>query len=376
MKKRINKHLKISLLIFGITAIIIISFLLYKVLKDPGLQEEKVSVYSYTQKGSINYKVNIKPSILYDEETIGEDKIIFTSLLDNIDTVFKYEFNGDGKGDISGDYEVICMVEGYTGSEENITTFWKKQFTLLEKKPFKSSSKHIVFEEIIPIYVEPYNDFANKVLDEIKVGAQSNMTVIWNINIKVKTDKGIVEEKLSPTMSIPLNRDYFEISGERIIEKPGNIEVTNKVMLPINKRLVLVYSVAIGLFFSFIMILVFFAEGVIITDPLERKLKTIFKSYGDRLVALNSELAGVGENYNEVKSIEDLVRIADELGRPIMYRYRKDSENISNFYLCDEKQIFKLDLIQEMEREESEKQNINNKVKKYKRENKIAKDIS
>lgn len=46
-----------------------------------------------------------------------------------------------------------------------------------------------------------------------------------------------------------------------------------------------------------------------------------------------------------VRSIEDLVRLADELNRPILYKYSEDSKEIDRFFVTfnDELYVFELD---------------------------------
>ena len=77
---------------------------------------------------------------------------------------------------------------------------------------------------------------------------------------------------------------------------------------------------------------------------MKKQLSKIFKSHGTRLVAINNEIGTTFGMYYKVKSIEDLVRIADELGRPILYRYSTDPKEITKFYIHDDKSMFSFNL--------------------------------
>ncbi|MEG6614822.1 DUF5305 family protein [Peptococcaceae bacterium 1198_IL3148] len=48
---------------------------------------------------------------------------------------------------------------------------------------------------------------------------------------------------------------------------------------------------------------------------------SIFKKHGTRFVALDKKIDSSYYNYNQVSSIEDLVKIADDRERPITYQY-------------------------------------------------------
>jgi len=344
MKININKYLKLSLIAISIIIICSSSFLLYKTANNPGFTQEKISLFSCNNKANINYTVFLRPNLLYDDESIGEGKIYITEFIDYIKTNFSYEFKGDSTASIEGDYEVTAEVEGYSGEGDTNISIWKKQFQLLSRKSFNTKDKKFSINQDIPLKLEEYNNFADNVIKESRIGTQVKLTVFMNINLKANTDNGLIEEKLSPSMIIPLNTSFFKITGNLTEEKPGSIEETRQFQLPVNEKRVKLYAVVIGGFLLVLILLLLFTKAVTETNSFEKNLKKIFKDHGDRLVALNSEAIFSFKNHNEVKSIEDLVRIADEVGKPIMYKYSSDLKEILKFYVFDETQMYVLDL--------------------------------
>lgn len=344
MKIKINKNLRIVLIFTMVILTGIISFLLYDEMKNPDFKEEKISLYSYNQQANVNYRVFLKPNILYNRESLEEGNIYITEFADSINTFFTYEFSGERPVDIKGDYEIVGEIEGYTIEEESQKTIWKKTFQFLPKTSFASEDKTISIKKSIPLKFQEYNDFAKQVIEDSKIGSQVKMTVSMHVNVKAKTDHGVIEEKMSPSIIIPLNKNYFEIMGNLNEEKPGNIEETKQIQLPINKKIVMLYGVILGVVFIAFMFLVFFTKGIIKNDPFEKKLKKIFKNHGDRLVALNNEVALNCENHNRVKSIDDLVRIADEIGKPIMYKYSPNLKDMTEFYVFEDTKMYIYDL--------------------------------
>lgn len=351
MKLNINRSLKKALIIITILLICAISFLLYNQIKYPGSKEEKVVLYNYNNKANINYKVFLKPNILYSDTSIGEGNTYITEFVDHIDAVFNYEFKGERIADIKGDYEVIASVEGYTAEKESEKTIWKKDFVLLSKTSFDINDKTISIKKDIPIKFQDYQAYAKKVIQDSKVSSQVKLSVFMNINLNTTTDKGIIKETISPSMVMPLNVNYFEIKGDLSKEKPDAIKATNNSQVAVNIKTVLCYSVILVVLIIALVYLIFFTSVITVDDPLAKKLNKIFKEHGDRLVALNSEVSINYENYNKVKSIDDLVRIADEIGKPIMYKFSSDYNDITEFYVIDNTQmyIFKLeDILSEL----------------------------
>lgn len=358
MKLKINRSLKIALIIIIAMSICSISFLLYKELKYPVFEEEKVSLYEYNNKANINYTVFLKPNILYEEESLGEGNIYITEFIDHIKTSFNYDFSGEKEAEIKGDYEIAAVVEGYAGEGETYRTIWQKKFILLPKTSFDTKNKNFSIKEEIPLQLNVYNDFAKRVIENSRIGSQVKLTVFMDVNLKAETDNGVIDEKMMPAMVMPLNASYFEILGNLAEEKPGKIEETKKIQLPVNRKNVITFSSIIGVLIILLVLLIFVTKAIVITDSLEKNLKKIFKKHGDRLVALNNEIAVTYENHSEVKSIEDLVKIADEIGKPIIYKHSSDFKQISKFYVNDENQMYILDLneiILELDLSNSEK---------------------
>jgi len=345
MKKlKLNKGLKIGVISILIILIAILSFLLYREVKYPGFQEQKNTLYSYNNKGTINYTVFLKPNILYDTDSLDEGQLYLTEFIDYIKTTLNYEFSGERETDIEGDYGVAAKVQGFTRDGEEVKNIWEKNYILVPQKSFSIKDKTISIKEEIEIKLDEYNTFAKEIIEVSKINCQTNLSIIMNVNFKGNTDKGPIEEVISPAMVIQLNTSMFQISGNTNIEKPGTIEETTQVQLPVNKSQVIFYGVIIGILSVTLILLIFFTVSTAVTDPLEKKLKRIFKKHGDRLVALNSEMAATSEKCSEVYSMEDLVRIADEIGKPIMYRYSPNYKDISKLYVSDETQVYSLDI--------------------------------
>ena len=336
MKMKLNKSLIITGIGILIILISILSFLLYKEVYSPRFKEEKVVLYGYQQKTNIDYKAVLKPNVLYEQESIGPGEVYISELIDHIQANFSYEFIGERAAELEGNYEIIAELQGAVKEGETTKTIWKKAFVLLPKQTFQVKDKTLSLKGNTILRLEEYNNFVKTVNESSKVNAPVSFTVSMNVNIKANTDKGVVEEKLSPKMVIPLNTNYFSIDSQLTEEKPGQIEETKQVPIPVNQTKVIVYGVMIGLLVILGIFIIFFTEIKAPVDPRQKKLKQIFKKHGNRLVALNDEPAITYETYSKVKSIDDLVRIADELGKPIMYQYRPNPKDITQFYILDD----------------------------------------
>ncbi|HUV84878.1 MAG TPA: DUF5305 family protein [Methanosarcinales archaeon] len=344
MKKSISRRLKIALVAILLIIMVSMSVLLYIAVKNPGVREEKLTLLNYGNKTDIKYIVFLKPNPLYSGDNLEEDKLYLTSFVDYIKTNFQYEFNIDKSADIKGDYEVVAIVEGYKTEEKVVKTIWQKEFILLPKTGFESKDiKYLINKEIIFSLAE-YNIFATQIRESAELNVEAKVSVVMNVNLQAKTGENVIEKKFAPSITIPLSTSYFEIVKGGIEEKPEVVEEIKQIQLPVNQNIIITYGIIIGIAFLVLLYLLIFVKGNAPVDVFKKQLNKIFKSHGTRLVAINNEIGTTFGMYYKVKSIEDLVRIADELGRPIMYRYSAESKEITKFYIHDDKSMFSFNI--------------------------------
>lgn len=346
MKKKIELQKRYRVFFILIALLIISAGIIFivKEVKFSGYSEERNILYSFNNKEDINYKVFLKPNILYDTDSLGEDEIYISEFIDYIDAAFKYEFTGEKEANIQGKYEIIAQMEGYTGNEKEGTlrTVWTKYFTIVPAKDIQVRDKILSIEENIKLNWHEYNDLVLKVLNVSKVSIPVKMNVFMNVELKISTIGGTKELKHTPYITIPLNTNYFQIVKKVSKENPGSFERVEQIPLPIDNFKIGIFS-SIELIAWLILAFIIFKTKSTKRTPLEIELIRIFKKYGDRLVALKNE-AIVFEKYSEVQTIEDLVRIADELARPIMYKHNASIDKILKFYVFDEKIMYILNI--------------------------------
>ena len=324
----INKLLRITLIIISSVLLLSMMYMLFITYNYQKYTKEKYPVYSYTNKANVNYLVFLIPNEIIAEKSLNEGNTYITSLVDYIDTDLKYVFKGNRPGDIQGKYNVTAVLEGYIPDEKGVISLWKKNYIILPDTSF-NGNKEVSVEKEVPINIKAYNDFLKTVAKTIDFTVYSKLTITWNIITETKTDKGVIKEALSPAMEIPLSTKYFNISGKLADGKNSAIEDTKVIISPSFKRKITAYCSIGGISILSLIFLLLFTATYAVTDPFEKKLRHIFKEHGIRMVALNSEIPDTNKSVIEVESIDDLVKIADEIGKPILYKKSKNVKDIN-----------------------------------------------
>ncbi len=345
-KKKLEWHqqIRMAVILAVIFAAGAVLFSLFRTVLNPGWIEEKKELYTYEQEANVFYRVFLKPNILYQEPSLEPGNIYIAEIVDSINTFFEYHFEGEADADIQGDYEVLAVIEGYRSEEEAYESIWKREWTIVPKTNFKSNGKSLSLKREIPLDFAQYNQFAQQVIKDTKVHSDVKMTVFWNVRLDARTARGTIEENVSTSMIIPLNSGYFKIGGTLSEKKPGSIDEIKRVKAPLDKKKLIVYGILLAFLSGGLLFLLLFTKGTSFKDPLERELKNILRKYGNRLVALDNKINFSCETVYPLKSMEDLVRMADEIGKPILYQHSADIADMMKFYVLDNDRVYVLDL--------------------------------
>lgn len=181
-------------------------------------------------------------------------------------------------------------------------------------------------------------------MDSLKVNSSTKLTVVMNVSLTANVDELSVQEKMSPAVEMPLNTNYFIIEKLNEEERPGKIEETKDIQVPADIRILIIIGAVIAvLIFTLIYLLIFTVEPTI-EDIYLKNFNKIFKNHGSRLVALNGKAKTSDKNCCNVRSVDDLVRIADELGKPIFYEYNTNHVEIEKLYVIDDNWIYILNI--------------------------------
>lgn len=349
-KRYMNRIIRITLSFIISIVLALYIYKLYTEIMHTELEPQNIETYTYNNNAKVNYNVFLSPNNLYNANSLNEGKIYMTNLVDYIDATFAYEFTGDENVGIKGNYKVSAIVQGFTIKDDNVINIWEKEFPLIENKNFSFSDPSYSIKENVKLKLIDYNTFVKGIIETTEIGCDTSLTLLMDINMTGSTDKGTFEENITPNIVIPLNTPLFEITTNNI-EKPGAIQEMIQVQQPIDKNQVIFYSVIIGICALGLILLAFFIKSAPKKDPLENALNKIFKKHGDRLVALTNNVDII--NAKNVVSIDDLVRLSDEINKPIFYKYSDNYKEINKFFITNDDEIYVFDL-EDLEPKEEE----------------------
>ncbi len=344
---KLNKRLKAGLLLC--IGILFLATAWYTVAewRTPKFVEQKNLIYSFASNAKIGYRVFLRPNIVYDENFIEEGKYYISKYIDHIEAVFRYEFTGSEEAELNVEYDATAYLQGLYGDENGV--LWSKPYELISTSSEKGQVSEKSIERKVNIPLDNYVALKESFYLDTRVNSPVVLNVVFNVKTVVNTPNGTLSETLSPNLVIPIGETVFSMDGNPEAQGGKRLEETVKVRLPLNyQKIALLASFALLLVVAFIVVCL--AKEEKMPDAFQKEIRGIFKEYGDRLAGMEKPVPYHMLDIISVNSVEDIVKIADEIGQPVFY-YMVDTrtERKIEFYVFDNTRTYYMVIFGEIE---------------------------
>jgi len=291
------------------------------------------SVYTQTVLMSPLYTPFTPPS---SSKTLKPGQVIFSKLIDKMDVTFYYQFKSDKPvSKLTADVVLTAFLRA-TGPEE--AELWSKKFPLLYTR--ESGDFNVSF----PLDLDGYLELFETIRKETDVSAASNsVTITAEVNTVAETPLGVINETFTQAIEGNITGNLLEWDEELTKTQPSSITTSqmipnpNKYLgLPVD-RLRMLTPILVGIFLIFfITSLVLYKRFKPPEPPLvEKEAVQAKKKYGDLMVEATGQTPLEGERIVSLGSMEDLIKVADELGKPIIHQPPSASEKRHVYYVFD-----------------------------------------
>ncbi len=312
IKFRLSREMKIA----GTAVLIIITVISIVVTAStftrPLVTEKNSTACDYMQSCKLGYIVYLKNNSLYDREYLlpGEGTI-FVRLTDHINTTISYTFECDHDMEVHGRFTLRKIYH---------TDLWQKEFTILSGANFSSIGYAASFRTSFPLNYTDFLNFVEKVRDETGVTARNpEMILECVVDIHAKGDDDIeIRERFTSLWNITIRGGVIQISKPLNHYAEGSILKREKVFhqeVAEDRRNTMIWSAcSLALLIAFVVVTESDDE---IGDTEIKKIKRRYKEY----IVTVSEIPSSDESGKtvNVKSIDDLARMSDITGKPILH---------------------------------------------------------
>ena len=313
---KLTKNTRFFLYVLGGILCLVSAILLFINIR-PHTRTEEVVVNSYNITTGASYMVHLKENNVFEEEFLEEGRVYPSALTDFINIDFKSELAMTNALSISGDYIIQAVLEGYqTGKDEEKVPVYEKIYPVIEGRVIESVTSSASINESLSIDRAAYRNYAQEI--ENAIGGETGKDFYVELSGKYIVDGE--KKPFSYRIDIPINNDkFYEIRNAEPVEDSGDIKESNLVnVMPAFSS----YAIFILLLFISAGILVFvrfFTANMEGKELEQKKLSELMRKYGSRMVCIEN-LPDISQKSEiRVKSITDLIELADEIREPVLY---------------------------------------------------------
>ena len=358
IKKRyisFNQRIIINTLIYCVCFIVAL-FLIFKAITNTA-----ITTMNYTERGTADYKVYLKPNDFYKQEYLDKDMIYVASLIDNINISFNYEFLIDNN--ITADFNYKIKADLIIADTDGAAKYFTQEYTLLDNQVGKLENNNIYsISQDVNIDYDYYNGLANTFTTSYAVDTNSYLKVYLDID-KVSNEKNYsLNEKNTVSITIPLSQKAVEIKFDS-----DDSNTTKQIPLNTKQEYKIMYIVvAIILFIlgliNLIKTIKLISKLFKPETPYDKFINTIMKDY-DRLIVETSTMVDLEKkNIIKIEKFAELLDVRDNLKLPIMY-YNIAKHQKCCFYILNNRDVYLLNVkaVDLEAQEQAKKENKTNK---------------
>lgn len=291
-----------------------------------GFKKTSSVKYSYKEDNTVDYKVYLKENSFFETPYLEKNKTYITSLIDYIDTDFKYSitFNKEVSGQI--DYQLFAEIKADKNNND-VGNYWTKTYELTEEKADTINNvKTHQISTIEKIDYNMYNDLMTSFIKEYGLQAEATLKIYLNVKGNVRIEGKNQEMPIDSQISLTVPLSKLAIEGKIETENNNNEKeiIRNlKDNEPINKFYKVLFVICILMLTNTLLQYVIFLVNKNKHLNYRDTIKKINNDYEDiitKVKNINTEKFSV----IDVESFEDLISIYNSIREPINFLYGND----------------------------------------------------
>ena len=297
----------------------------------------------------VSYNVHIKDNPVFKEDTLSEGGYYIKPFTDYIDVTCMLSTSSDKPADIEATTSIDVILVSQLGTDDEAEVIWEKVEEYAPEETSESGDGNIEIERSVQLDFTQYDSLINELIDDYELITDYYIKVLFNVSVRAAYNNETVEKPLCAELVIPFNNQIYSISGDGEVSEVLVIEKQTEQKQGFDFNELILFT---ALFISFILVvllLIFKTKPLAKQDDYTIEVAKIFKKYGNRMAGLSEALAYQSSIMISIDKMEDMVKIADEIGQTIFYfQVEDETERKIEFFIFDESRIFYLAMFGEL----------------------------
>lgn len=331
---KIRKSVKYTCIIISIVLFIFSCVNIIGSLAFRNSFSQNKEIYSYKNGFNYDYTVNLKENRYMSSDDISKETYV-TDLIDNIDLNLNYNYEGSSESDITYTYKVVGQLNGvYTrnGEENNI---WEKQYVLKDETTNTIKSNKIDINANLKLDLTEQNNLVKDFETEMEMSLDANFIVALIVETNTVVEGESISNKYTKSVTINLAEKITKLTGDNNLEEKEFIskeyETQDNINVPYLVVNVVILIISVFLFKSVIK-----REPInIIKNEYRQELNRILRLCQDKIVQASINPIIDKENIIDVKDFSEIIKLSEELFKPILYWFSEENEEAEFSVISD-----------------------------------------
>lgn len=296
---------------------------------------------SYNEKGSTDYKVYLKENNYYDAKYLDKNMQYISSLINIINTDFKYELHSTKNLKFNYRYEIVGTLK-ITDRVNTNKILYSKDEVLKSEVNREINANNFIISDSVDIDYDKYNNYVNSYKRDY--GLNSNAYLEVKMIIKVNGNNNSLKNDINLDnilkVTIPLSEQTIEINSNSIdnsnsVLANDKIKINNNMMFTIGFMFTLVSLIELLInLYKYI-----FKAKV---DSYQKQLDKLLKNYDTYIINATNDFKE-DENIVKVETFNELLDAQKIEQSPIIF-YEVEPGNKAYFVLKGAKETYRFTL--------------------------------
>jgi hypothetical protein len=303
----------------------------------PTTAERSVVIATYVASESFDCEIYLQPNSLYETPTIGPEQKIFAQLVDHIEAPFRcsVNVNTDQQVSINGTYTIVADVQ---------TDDWVKRVVIKPQTSLSGQGRSVRLDEAFTLDLAGWGTIVSTINDETGTSPKNPRTVITaTVVVTVSAGEMTESTSMSATMEVPLRQTSYNIVIANPSAQNGSLTATETVVQRSvqDQRRYSLIAMLVAIFLSLAVLMFVRRVPTYVSEKdadsvLRETLRKKQKKYKDHLVAAAQIVQPTSAGTTvTTTSLEELVKLADELGKPVLFTDSEDPNERPVYYVLD-----------------------------------------
>ena len=317
------------ILIILVSAVALGSFWVYN-------QMNRTYYIEYTEKGTIDYKVQYRENEFFESQWIDKDQTYITSLIEGMTANFVYYLNANSS-DLGFSYKYQINAKLLIASKDTGTPYYTYEECIFPPKDSDvQNSSRVYISEAISIDYVKFNYMANQFVNAYDLQNVASCTLIITLDVDVMTSNKQFDEEnrnhYSTSLNIPLAVDTFNIHSTS--SSPDNeVKVLEYQSIADREIFFITSASAAGLDALLLLILLVFLHLTKNDDiTYAAKIRKILRAYGSYIQRMSGEFSSEGYQVVKIKTFTEMLGIRDTIQSPVLMSENRD-ETATSFFI-------------------------------------------